>query len=122
MDSSNSRLSGQEIIREDLRQMCIYKQSYQSSRYARAIFWEYIKNIHSECGSRLNEDCSKFAHKETRIDWEKTEKCVSESFSSNNWQEFDTTNKMIDENIEYWKEFGSGLFPSVVINNITYRG
>jgi len=29
---------------------------------------------------------------------------------------------MVDEDIEYWMQFGSGLFPSIVINNSTYRG
>jgi hypothetical protein len=29
---------------------------------------------------------------------------------------------MIDREIVYWSKFGSGLFPSVVINNVTYRG
>lgn len=29
---------------------------------------------------------------------------------------------MIEEEIEYWKKFGSGIFPAVVINNRTFRG
>ena len=29
---------------------------------------------------------------------------------------------MIDSDIEYWDKYGSSLFPSIVINNSTYRG
>ena len=29
---------------------------------------------------------------------------------------------MIDTDIEYWGKYGSALFPSIVINNSTYRG
>jgi len=29
---------------------------------------------------------------------------------------------MIDEDVRYWGKYGSNLFPSIVINNSTYRG
>jgi len=29
---------------------------------------------------------------------------------------------MIDKDIEYWAKYGSNLFPSIVINNSTFRG
>ena len=29
---------------------------------------------------------------------------------------------MIDSDVEYWGKYGSNLFPSIVINNSTYRG
>jgi hypothetical protein len=29
---------------------------------------------------------------------------------------------MIDEEIDYWRQYGTGIYPSVVINNRTYRG
>jgi hypothetical protein len=31
-------------------------------------------------------------------------------------------NYLIDEELDYWKRYGSGLYPSIVINNRTYRG
>jgi hypothetical protein len=33
-----------------------------------------------------------------------------------------TTNSLIDNDIEYWADYGTSLFPSIVINNSTYRG
>lgn len=49
-------------------------------------------------------------------------KCVDNSFSSSDRGHPSTTNTIIDEEIAYWKQFGSGIFPSIVINNRTYRG
>jgi hypothetical protein len=70
-DSGNSKLSGQEIVLEDLRQMCVYKYAYEKTNN-RQLFWDYIKNVHKECDSKLNEECSIFAHKETKIPWSET--------------------------------------------------
>lgn len=37
------------------------------------MFWDYVKAVHEECGSVVNEDCSRFGHKEvTGLDWETT--------------------------------------------------
>lgn len=45
IDSGNSKLSGQEIVMEDLRQMCVYKWAYEKT-LNRQLFWNYIKNVH----------------------------------------------------------------------------
>lgn len=55
--------------------MCIYDYSYFDQNRPK-LFWDYIKAVHQECDSTLNEDCSIFAHKEAKIPWEKTQKCV----------------------------------------------
>lgn len=44
------------------------------------------------------------------------------SFSSDDWSLATTNNTIIDSEIEYWRSYGSGIYPSVVINNRTYRG
>lgn len=49
-------------------------------------------------------------------------KCVQKSFTSDNWLSADTYNTIIDSEIAYWKEFGTNTYPSVVINQKTYRG
>lgn len=100
--------------------MCIYEHTRKHGNIKQ--FWDYIRKVHAECDSNINEDCSKFAHKETGINWDKTVKCVKHSFNSTDWTNINTTNSMIDEDIAYWKLYGSGMFPSIVINNSTYRG
>ena len=50
---------------------------------------------------------------------------MADSFSNsdqNTWPSANVTNTMIDKDIEYWDKYGSSLFPSIVINNSTYRG
>lgn len=121
LDSGHPKMSGQTIVMEDLRQMCIYDYSYVNQNN-RKIFWDYLRKVHEECDSNINEDCSKFAHKEASIPWEKTQKCVADSFTSKNWTSAETNNTLIDNDITYWQTFGSGIFPSIVINNSTFRG
>lgn len=38
------------------------------------------------------------------------------------WEEATCTNSIIDAEIEYWREFGTNIYPSIVINKKTYRG
>ena len=110
---------------EDLRQMCIYRQVYHKGANGRQKFWDYIKKVHDECEEGINEDCSKYGHKEVDVDWERTMECVQDSFSTPNkaeWVDKSTKNSFIDTDVEYWAKYGSNLFPSIVINNSTYRG
>lgn len=44
------------------------------------------------------------------------------SFSSSDWANANTNNTIIDSEIDYWRQYGSGIYPSVVVNNRTYRG
>lgn len=106
---------------EDLRQKCLYNIEYNSTR-THHIWWEYIKVIHSLCYDVLNEDCSMKAHQKLGLSFQETQKCVMNSFTSNDWEDEHTSNTIIDEEIEYWKKYSSGVFPAISINNRTYRG
>jgi hypothetical protein len=119
MDSGHPKMNGRQIVMEDLRQMCIYRDSYSHDK---SKFWKYIKKVHEECDSNINEDCSRFAHKELGLDFSKTTSCTKDSFNSTDLESQYTTNAMIEEDLKYWQLFGSGMFPSIVINNSTFRG
>lgn len=56
------------------------------------------------------------------LDWDRTKQCVTDSFTSGDWSNPKTNNTLIDKEIQYWKQYGSGIYPSLVINNRTYRG
>jgi hypothetical protein len=56
------------------------------------------------------------------MDFDETRKCVRDSFSHSDWGSNQTTNYIIDEEIAYWKTYGSGIYPAIVINNRTFRG
>lgn len=71
IEPSNEKIKGRAIIEEDLRQRCLYDEVYNktSTRY---LWWAYIKYVHINCYSVINEDCSKAAHKSLSLDFDKT--------------------------------------------------
>lgn len=119
-----NKLRGQEIILENLRQKCIHKQAYADDK--RYLFFRYVTTVHDECGSDINEECSKYAHDTLHgLDWEKTNQCVADSFGSSDkskWMQLETKNSVIESEIDYWNQHGGNIIPSIVINNSTYRG
>lgn len=42
-----NHLSGQEIILENLRQKCVYQESYGKDK--RFLFFKYVTTVHDEC-------------------------------------------------------------------------
>jgi len=88
------------------------------------MWFDYISRVHSTCYATINEDCSFNAHKHLDLDFDKTQKCVVDSFSQpkERWASSTCSNSIIDVEIAYWKEFGTNIYPSVVINKKTYRG
>ena len=56
---------------EDLRSKCVYKISSEEDVFFDR-WWRYMKKIHTECKSLLNEGCSKIAHEYAGLDYSKT--------------------------------------------------
>ena len=49
--------------------MCIYEYAYNIADN-RKLFWDYIRKVHTECNTGLNEDCSRYGHLEVKgLDW-----------------------------------------------------
>ena len=123
VESSNANIKGRDIVLEDLRQLCLWDDL--SNKNATMKWWNYIHHIHSACYSVINEDCSMRAHEKVGLSWETTSKCVKSSFGNVNkpdWGKDSTKNTYIDKEISYWKEYGTNIYPSIVINQKTYRG
>mmetsp|Transcript_13087 Transcript_13087/g.22086 ORF Transcript_13087/g.22086 Transcript_13087/m.22086 type:complete len:415 (+) Transcript_13087:46-1290(+) len=126
IDQSQS-LPGKDIVMEDLRQMCVYQQAYgPEESWKRKMYWDYMKTVHQECDNQIDEMCSELGHKEVKgLDWAATQRCVKESFSSpdqERWNEVGVNNTLIDRDVEYWWKYGTAIYPSIIINNNTYRG
>lgn len=85
-------------------------------------WWDYISRVHSHCYNVINEDCSKRAFEHLKLSWDETQKCIDDSFSSTDRTNPSTTNKLIDQEIAYWRDYGTNIYPSVVINKKTFRG
>jgi len=118
VDSANNKHTGQQIMLEDLREKCIAKKSQEK-------WWSYMWYIHSMCGTNIDEQCSKDGHEFADLNFKKTMDCVKNGFTNYNMledQSFYQENAMIDEDIELWKEYGTGKYPAVVINQVTFRG
>lgn len=71
------------------------------------------------CYETINEECSKLGHKQIQRDYAATTQCVLSTF-----EDGDTTrdNRVLKEDAQQWRTLGAGYWPSIVINNRTYRG
>lgn len=84
------------------------------------MFWDYVRKVHIMCYDAITSTCSRNAHKALQMDYKKTDECMKATFEGGN--------RMIDDNWAmkaqqtYWKTFGAGFWPSIVINSRVYRG
>lgn len=119
IDENNLRVTGRDILHENLRQKCIYLNSRKNSQNDDQ-WWSYVTKAHSRCYDDFSEDCSKAIHKELGIDYDKTEECVNNSFSDEDHSTGDNT-ILADEQVA-WNNHGAHFIPSVIINSVAYRG
>lgn len=73
------KLSGQEIILEDIRESCVYNNSMENYGNAE-LFWKYMERAHAMCSDYINEDCSRSTHKDLGLSWDETNSCVDDTF------------------------------------------
>ena len=79
-----------------------------------------MQYVHKMCYEEINEECSKLGHKHINREYQKTMDCVSKSFDGGNMQTDD--NKILKAEADGWRSYGSAYWPSIVINDRTYRG
>jgi hypothetical protein len=83
-----------------------------------------MQYVHRMCYEEVTDSCSKLGHKTINRDYDATMKCVSDSFDATsatpNFQKDD--NHILKEEAQKWKAYGSAYWPSIVINDRTYRG
>ena len=117
-----NRVKGRDIIMEDLRQSCLHTNLLAKGKEAR--WWDYMKEVHSECFGFISEACSKRAHEIKGFNWEETQKCVQESFLNygDGTALENSENTLLRDNAKQWKEYGTLYWPSVTINKVTFRG
>jgi hypothetical protein len=122
MEPTNEIINGRDIIMEDLRQKCLW--THLELAGTQLAWFKYIVRVHETCHNSIYEECSHRAHSYLKLDWKRTQECVNESFSckEDSWDKATCHNSIIDAEIAYWKEFGTNQYPSVVINQKSYRG
>lgn len=126
MNHKGIYIQGKDILIEDLRQKCLHRLVSEDPKQSIDLWWQYMQYVHRMCYEEITESCSKLGHKQIGRDFEMTMKCVNESFDTTsaaktpNYQKDD--NKILKGESEKWKAYGSAYWPSVVINERTFRG
>jgi len=106
------------VIMEDLREVCLYKKL--AAKGKKPLWWRYMKYVHKLCYEEVTEECSKNGHVVVAESYAETMDCVRDSFEGPNMQKDDNT--ILRNDVAAWKKYGHGYWPSVVINERTFRG
>eukprot|EP01017_Pseudomicrothorax_dubius_P028019 TRINITY_DN3296_c0_g2_i1.p1 TRINITY_DN3296_c0_g2~~TRINITY_DN3296_c0_g2_i1.p1 ORF type:complete len:477 (-),score=124.63 TRINITY_DN3296_c0_g2_i1:1701-3131(-) len=115
-------LKGYDVVLENLRQICLYKESPLD-------FFNYTRHYHDLCfedNLKDLEECSGRAMAKAKIDYkDRIKSCVEDSFISKPGQKVDIfldDNKVLKEEKKYYIDRGLAIWPSVVINDVLYKG
>lgn len=119
---------GQAIIKEDLRQKCVYDLAIKNENIFQ--YLNYLKSFHSEClikdnKPQFNEKCAKDVLKSLGHPVLEIDSCMAKSFkatdlSSNTY--IDNENFILEREYEELLKYKLTIFPSVIINNKPIEG
>lgn len=111
---------GRDVILEDIRELCVFELSVKKETYA---YWmNYMREYNNTCvgNADLSEKCSFSAMKTAKVSIKDVENCFNRSFSGPNIGIDD--NFLMKREKESWNEKSLGLYPSIMLNNVMYRG
>uniref|UniRef100_A0A7S3MUI4 Vacuolar sorting receptor thioredoxin-like domain-containing protein n=1 Tax=Strombidium inclinatum TaxID=197538 RepID=A0A7S3MUI4_9SPIT len=123
-NSLDDKFTGKDVIMENLRQHCLFELLF--NKESAEDFFKYIEYVHEKCGTRIDSKCSKEGVKSIKFSMTELNTCVDKSFG---WKEgqsrpdFSTEdNTVLADDLQQWRNYGTHLYPSVVINDETFRG
>lgn len=109
-------LTGRDILREDLRQLCLADLSIEA-------WFQYMSQYDPKCpyqdGAKMD-DCFKKGMKNLKFTPKEIDECVNLSFEG--------PNELLDDNWRlrkqrtFFKRRGIQIWPSIVLNGFLYRG
>lgn len=121
-------VSGADVVMENLRQMCVWKQAnktYASDGGKK--WWEYAEAFDIQCHGKdvaspdtFNEECSRRVHGTVGLSWEATQKCISDAETTN--ANGDKINTLLEEAVELRSKLAILDLPTVVVNGVLERG
>lgn len=112
-------LAGKDVVMEDLRQICVFKMTEQQNDYK--LWYDYMRVYNQDCAAGyINKDCSYSVLKKININTKDIEKCINESTLGQNVEIDD--NSLLNEEKKAWNDYGVPFYPSLTVNNQTYRG
>ncbi len=98
-------MHGAEEAREDVRQICIWKEQ-------KAKWWAYIDKFNEKCSiDAKTPACSKEVAKEVGVDYAKVEACLKNS-----------AEKLLEEETKISKAKKADGSPTIIINDTAYNG
>jgi hypothetical protein len=117
-----------------MRERYIY-DTYYGDADTRHVWWDYMVELHQRCYTGITVECSRNVMLDLDIDYDASKKYAMNTFAKSgmNMSKFtdfmanainhtDVVNDLLDSEMAYYKDYGTVLFPSIVINNQTFRG
>ena len=117
----DGRLTGRDIVMEDLRLICVFKQTADDVNYNK--WFDYVVQHVELCsiiGAKFNADCAEDQMKKVGINVQAVNQCMDDSVEGSNIDVDDNT--ILREQFENWRKIGMPLHPLILINEQVYRG
>lgn len=116
---------GTNVIRESIRQKCIYYYAYQNSNKKKwTLFWDYLDNFYSKCvvERSINIECSDKILKKLGIPTDSVKNCYENSFLGNKFENSEAIqqNEFLNKDYELRKKNFITKSPSITINDRVY--
>jgi len=127
---------GKEILKENIRQKCIYlisKGKYQNTLYAqeanKKLYWDYMEKFYDKCLNRtvvhFTSQCSTESQKEIGINEQLVSDCVMSSYVAEKDKvaiDINNNNTILEEEYNIKKKWKIKIFPTIIVNNKTLEG
>ncbi|KAL6546191.1 Vacuolar-sorting receptor 6 [Orobanche minor] len=111
---------GKDVVLENLRQLCVHRVANQTNRSW--VWWDYVSDFHIRCSmkqKRYSKECALQVMKSLSLPVDKINKCMGDP-------DADTENQVLKTEQDVQGGRGSRgdvtILPTMVINNVQYRG
>lgn len=117
-------ISGADVVTESLRRICIWNTYGKPTGEEEGIgsqWWRYSEEFGKRCDSPkyfMNEDCVEDAMKESNIDKDLINHCMTKSGGL----EGSTTNTLLEEALDAQTKRGVVVLPTAYVNTVPLRG
>jgi len=113
----SANFDGADVVRENLRQMCIFKTLNSTGYTNTDKWWTYVNLFQKNCiaNSAFTEDCSKTQQASAGIDANAVTSCIDACTVGNK-------NTCLDDELALQQDRNIWTYPMITINNQPYRG
>jgi len=123
---------GRQILRENLRQKCIYKYAYETAKNS-SVYWNYMGMFYDDCigngteAKNFTEMCATNTMIQLNVNYLPVHLCIIDSFGikdiNHEEKEYLTKdNEILKHDIEVKNNHNIWLIPTILINNRTFWG